>query len=105
MYAVECKLITKKYEKDEIGVQREIEKETLIPISRIRNIKSAEFYEANIQGLRPSIKFITNILNYNNEDELEYMGERYSIIRTDSYNIDEIILICERKLKDAENRS
>nr|DAY30351.1 MAG TPA: head closure knob [Caudoviricetes sp.] len=100
MYAVECKLIRKEYETDNIGVQKERETEVIIPISRTRSIKMQEFYEANLQGLKPTIKLITSALNYNNEDELEYMNERYTIIRTDSYNIDEIQLTCQRKLKD-----
>ena len=104
MYAVECKLIRKEYETDNIGVQKEKETEVIIPISRTRSIKMQEFYEANLQGLKPTIKIITSIFNYNNEDELEYMNERYTIIRTDSYNIDEIQLTCQRKLKDG-NRS
>ena len=57
-----------------------------------------EFYDANERGYRPSLRLRISTLNFNNEEELDYNGVRYSIIRTQDL-IDELILVCERKVK------
>lgn len=101
MINLSCFLINKETDENSIGVQdlkNEIKKEVLI--IRHEDIYSKEFYEANEQGLRPDLRIVISSLSYNDEKEIEYDNERYSIIRTQIKNLDEVILICERKLKD-----
>ena len=98
MISTECKLRTTIHESDGIGVETETIQETTIPIVRIEKVYASEFYRANEQGMRPTIRIVINSLNYNNETELEYAGTIYNIIRIDD-DIEELALVCERKLK------
>ena len=99
MINTECKLRTLLHESDGIGVENETVQEITVPVTRIEKVYASEFYRANEQGLRPVLRLVINALNYNNETELEYNGVVYTIIRVDD-NIEELALICERKLKN-----
>ena len=44
-----------------------------------------------------------SVLNYNNEKELIYIGTTYTIIRVQEITADELILICERKIKNVKD--
>lgn len=74
--------------------------ETEIPIIRVEKVRQTEFYKASEQGYRPELRLVISTYNYNDEQELEYGGVIYSIIRTE-VGIDEMIIIGERKLKNA----
>ena len=50
--------------------------------------------------MKPDLRIVINSLSYDDEKELEYCGIRYSIIRAQHKYLDEVILICERKLKN-----
>ena len=91
------KLITKQYVIDEIGNQKLQENYIEIPIIDIEDIYQSEFYNASQQGLKPTLRLRISDLNYNDEPELEYMNNRYSIIRVDMINNEEIALICEKR--------
>lgn len=84
---------------DSIGVETESLVETTIPIIRIEKVYEQEFYRANEQGLKPSLKVRINSLNYNDEQELEYGGIIYTIIRAEE-NVNDLILTCSRKIKN-----
>lgn len=99
MISTECKLRTLLHESDGIGVENETVQEVTVPITRVEKVYASEFYRANEQGLRPVLRLVINSLNYNNETELEYNGVVYTIIRIDD-NIEELALVCERKLKN-----
>jgi len=100
MRDVSCKLISIQITTDTIGVEKETPTEVEIPIIKVEDIKANEFYAANESGFKPSLRLRISTLNYNNEPELLYMGETYSIIRTQEITPDELILICERKVKN-----
>lgn len=100
MHDVSCKLLSTILVTNDIGVQKEETKKQEIPIIRIEDVYANEFYEANEQGHKPSLRLRINLLNYNNEQELEYMGNIFSIIRTQEITADELILVCERKVKN-----
>ena len=85
---------------DNIGVQREVTTEHEIPIIKIEDVYSSEFYEAEQRGYKPDLRVRISVLNYNDEPELIYNNKNYSIIRTQNITTDELILICERKLKN-----
>lgn len=50
---------------------------------RLGSIGQAEFYQAHSVGLKPELKFIlADYLDYENETEVEYLGQRYRVLRT-----------------------
>lgn len=100
MYSPELTLLSSSVISNEIGVQEEYISKKVIPIIKIEDVYANEFYEANSQGLKPSLRVKISAINYENEQELIYMDTTYSIIRTQNITADEIVLICERKLKN-----
>ena len=100
MRDVSCKLLSTILKTDSIGVQKEVQTEVEIPIIKIEEVYANEFYEANEQGFKPTLRLRISTLNYNNEKELIYMGVTYSIIRAREPYADEVVLICERKKKN-----
>ena len=100
MRDVECKLLSTTLVDNEIGVQEEKIVEIPIPIIKVEDVYASEFYEANQQGYKPTLRLRISALNYNNQEELIYMGTTYSIIRSSEPYADEIVLICERKVKN-----
>lgn len=100
MRDVSCKLLSTQIVEDSIGVQTKQVTEVEIPIIKVEDVYANEFYEANEQGFKPSLRLRISALNYNNERELVYMNTTYSVIRTQEVTADEVILVCERKLKN-----
>lgn len=100
MRDVECKLLSTTLVDNEIGVQEEKIVEIPIPIIKVEDVYKDEYYEANQQGYKPTLRLRISALNYKNEDELIYMGTTYSIIRASEPYADEVVLICERKVKN-----
>ena len=100
MRDVSCKLISTSFSKNEIGVQTETIVEKDCPIIKVEDVYAKEFYEANEQGYKPSLRLRVSNLNYENQRELIYMQKTYTIIRTQEVTADEIILVCERKVKN-----
>lgn len=97
MVDLTCKLIQKQYEIDEIGNQKLQENFIEIPIIDVEDVYQSEFYNASQQGLKPTLRLLISDLNYAEEPELEYMNSRYSIIRVDKVNNEEIALVCEKR--------
>lgn len=100
MRDVSCKLLSTTIQTDDIGVQKELKTEVEVPIIKVEEVYANEFYEANQQGFKPTLRLRISALNYNNEKELIYMGTTYSIIRASEPYADEIVLVCERKVKN-----
>ena len=100
MRDVSCKLLSTQIIEDSIGVQKEQVKEIEIPVIKVEDIYANEFYEANEQGYKPSLRLRISVLNYDNQSELIYMNKTYTIIRTQEITADELILVCERKIKN-----
>ena len=103
MRDVSCKLLSITSKQNSIGVpipQKPIEIE--IPIIKVEEIYANEFYEANEQGFKPTLRLRISSLNYSNEKELIYMGVTYSIIRATEPYADETVLVCERKVKNVK---
>ena len=100
MRDVSCKMLSTTITEDNIGVQKEVTTEIEIPIIKVEEIYAKEFYEANEQGFKPTLRLKISALNYNNEKELIYMGTTYSIIRPSEPYADEVVLVCERKVKN-----
>lgn len=93
-----CELVTQEYAFDDIGnhVLQDVTSE--IPIIEIQDVYQSEFYNASQQGLKPTLRLLISNLNYNDEEELIYMGKHYSIIRVDNVDNETIALICEKRV-------
>ena len=100
MRDIDCTLLSTIITQDSIGNEIETVKKSTIPIIKVEDVYANEFYEANQQGFKPSLRLKISALNYNDEEELIYMGKTYSIIRTQEPTADEVVLICERKIKN-----
>lgn len=100
MRDVSCILISTSIQSNSIGVEEETNTQIECPIIKIEDIYANEFYAANEQGFKPTLRIRISAINYNNESELIYKGHTYSIIRHQEPNADEIILVCERKVKN-----
>ena len=104
MRDISCKLLSTTSKTDDIGVQKNATEttETEIPILKVEDIYANEYYRANEQGYKPSLRLRISTLNYDTQKELIYMNNKYSIIRTQEVTVDELILICERKIKNVQ---
>lgn len=100
MRDVSCTLLSTSIESNSIGVEKEIQTEVECPIIQVEDIYANEFYAANEQGFKPSLRLRISRINYNDEPELIYMEKTYSVIRTQEVEADELILVCERKVKN-----
>ncbi len=101
MRDVSCRLLSTTLKSDNIGVEKkEVTTEIEIPIIKVEDVYANEFYKANEQGYKPNLRLRINNLNYNNQSELIYMNTTYSIIRVQEVTVDELILVCERKVKN-----
>lgn len=100
MRDIACILLSTTIVQDSIGNEIEQTQKRQIPLIKVEDVYSKEFYEANQQGFKPSLRLRISVLNYNNEEELIYMDKTYSIIRIQEPTADEIVLICERKVKN-----
>ena len=103
MRDVSCKLLSTTIQEDSIGVQKEVVKEREIPIIKVEDVYANEYYEANQAGYQATLRLRISALNYSNEEELIYMGTIYTIIRTQEITADELVLVCERKIKNVKN--
>lgn len=102
MRDVSCKLLSTTLKTNEIGVQKEETTEIEIPLIKVEDVYANEFYKANEQGYKPSLRLRISNLNYDNQTELIYMDKIYNIIRTQEITADELILVCERKVKNVK---
>lgn len=103
MIDVSCKLLRKKITQNEIGVEQVETEEIEVPLIKVETVYANEYYEANQAGYQPTLRLRISALNYNHEPELIYKGITYSIIRADEDCPDEIVLICERKIKNVKS--
>ena len=104
MRDISCKLLSTTYIQNDIGVsipQKPVEIE--IPIIKVEDVYANEYYEANQAGDQPALRLRISALNYNNEEELIYMGITYTIIRAQEITADELVLVCERKIKNVKD--
>ena len=99
MISTSIRFRTISYVKDSIGVERKVVTYSAeIALLKVEDVYAREYYEAEEHGHKPTLRLKLNALNYNNEKELVYMDEVYSIIRSQNTKIDEVVLICERKI-------
>lgn len=103
MYSLTCKLRKVEPQYNDFGAKtQDLIIETEVPILRRERMRISEFYQANEQGMKPELRIIISNLNYNGEQELEYMDELYSVIRTDE-SLGDITIIAQRKLENNQS--
>lgn len=103
MYSLTCKLRKVEPQYNDFGAKiQDLIIETEVPILRRERMRISEFYQANEQGMKPELRIIISNLNYNGEQELEYMGEIYSVIRTDD-DLGDILIIAQKKLENNQS--
>lgn len=70
---------------------------------KVRSTWHAEYYDAAQAGLHPNITFIiSHRVDYQNEQEVEFEGKKYDVVRTDwDDTADRISLVCEERVHDA----
>ena len=51
-------------------------------LCRKKRVTRSEFYQASQVGLRPSLILDIHSFEYNNEEEAEFNGKRYRILKT-----------------------
>lgn len=93
-------LKSKTYSFDSVGNQIETETNVVVPIIRIENVYADEFYRASQANFKPTLRIVISAYNYSNQNEFEYDGTEYSIIRTEFAVEDELTIIAERKVKN-----
>lgn len=60
-----------------------------------QSIRQNEFYQAMATGLKPELKFVIRLIDYNNQSLLLYDNKRYNIIRTYDVDGEQIELTCQ----------
>lgn len=102
MRDVECVLLSTEMIEDSIGVQKEKIVQIPVPIIKVEDVYASEYYKANEQGRKPSLRLRMSNLNYGNQEELIYGGVTYSVVRAQEVTTDEVVLVCERKIKNVQ---
>lgn len=103
MRSAEIRFLSTQITSNQIGVQtKQTTESEPIPIIKIEDVYADEFYKANQSGYKPSLRLKISSLNYNNQEELVYMNTIYSIVRVQGKTADELILVCERKIKNVK---
>lgn len=99
MYNYELILIGGNYVRDKSGnyVFQETNKTSVL--CDLKSVTRSEYYSAAQAGLNPEEVFEINGFEYAKEPEVEFMGERYSVIRTFRTSYETIELTCGRKSK------
>ena len=92
-------LISKVKGEDDIGNITSSSETSKKCYAKKQSIRTNEFYNAIEVGITPSVEIVIKRLNYNSEEEIEWNGDRYSIIRTvDPKNKFDIVLVCSKKI-------
>ena len=65
-------------------------------LCELNSVGRSEFYNAAVAGLKPEKAFTIHKFEYGNENELEFEGLKYKVIRTYATDFEEIELTCEK---------
>ncbi len=92
-------LITESIGADEIGNMTPALTSSKKCYAKTQSVRTNEFYSAVEIGMTPSVEFVIKKLNYNGEQEIEWNGRRYSVIRVvEPKNKFDIVLVCSVKM-------
>lgn len=96
-YTDQLTLIKVTLEQDTIGNEIQKEERTTI-LARPNVVGTREFYNAMSIGIRPNAELQIRSLNYNGEEEVEYKGRRFSVIRTIPKGKFDMVLVIGEKV-------
>lgn len=92
-------LITNIKEEDDIGNNIASSNASKKVFAKKQSVRTNEYYNAISIGMSPSIEFVIKKLNYNNEEEIKYNNEIYSVIHVvEPKNKYDIVLVCQKKV-------
>lgn len=94
MYHHEITLIDRSFINDGLQDIPQETKQTVL--CKVQSIKRYEFYKMREAGMSPEIAFVVKGYEYNGQDTVEYLNQRYKVARTYQADFEEIELICER---------
>lgn len=95
-YTDELKLIKITTSQDSIGNVTQTE-ETTDVLAKPNVVGTREFYNAMMVGIKPTAELQIRSLNYHGEEEVEYKGVRYSVIRTIPKGKFDLVLVIGQK--------
>lgn len=90
-------LVGKTYISDAIGNMTEQETITNV-FANLKSISAKEFFDGGQNGLKPDKKFIVREFEYNEQNEIDFDGVRYSVYRTYSKEDGFVELYTEKKV-------
>ncbi len=93
-HSVRIRLVKRSFEEDADAVRIPFEDSREV-YAYCDSVSAAEFFEGSRSGLRPSYRFVMNRFDYDDENIVEYDGNRYKMYRN-YINGDWIELYCER---------
>lgn len=97
------KLVNKVVTYDELGIPRSENNEREV-FATINSISAAEFFKAGETGLKAEIMFSLWNYEYENEEEVVYNNQSYSVYRKYSNGEGRVELYCQKKVSN-EQRS
>lgn len=89
-------LLTKEYDKDEIGniTSKPIEEKSF---AKLNSVGTREFYNAMSVGLKPQFEFQIRKTNYKGQTELRYNDVTYTVIRSIHKSQTDVVLVVSKK--------
>lgn len=95
-YIDELTLIKVEITQDEIGNETKTETTNDV-LCKPNVVGTREFYNAMMVGIKPTAELQIRALNYHGEEEVEYKGVRYSVIRTIPKGKFDLVLVIGQK--------
>lgn len=83
-------------EQDAYGVTRMVWTTSDV-YARVESVSASEFFDGGQNGLKPEYRFIVSAWDYNDEMELAFNGQLYSVYRVYRRTLDLVELYAERK--------
>lgn len=74
-------LISIEYTQDDLGEWSETRTENVV-FATVESVSMAEFYQASLQGLKPELRLLIWMNEYNDEELVEYKDKTYNVYRT-----------------------
>lgn len=99
MYNDEVGLISITISNDSLGNQIET-KNTDVILCKKKSVSQAEFYNAAINGIKPSLSLVVHAYEYDDQRKIVFLGEEFNVIRTYEESFEEIELICEKAVSN-----
>lgn len=99
MYNDEVELITPSLSEDLLGNQIETN-ESVTVLCKKKSISQNEFYNAAVNGMKPSISLVVHTYEYSGQVKLSFDGIEYNVIRAYEESFEEIELVCERAMSN-----